>query len=160
MGRPCSWTGIPYIFGPGFENDPVRGQISNGDLHAEAVKALHCYPYSPGALQVRVIGPDSSLAEMSDQVAYSAPVQWNELTPAEQATFNRWDAEVRRVITSTLRHTMGSEQYEAGTLEVSRLADSVRPEDHPQALFRYMRRIVMRDLYCFMVNGYVPIRGG
>ena len=82
------------------------------------------------------------------------------MTPAEQATFTRWDTEVRRVITFTTSQTRGSEQYEAGMLEVSKLCDEVRPGVFPPNVFRYMRRIVLRDLFHFMINGVIPQRGG
>lgn len=160
MGRPCSWTGLPYLFGPGWEDDDAKKKTSRGELHAAAVKALHCYPYSAGALQVHVVGRDADLTEMDDNVSHSVVVHWNELTPAEQTTFNRWDANVRRVITHTTRQTMGSDQYEAGMSELSQLADAVRPGVLPPNLFRYMRRIVVRDLFFFMINGYTPVRGG
>jgi len=160
MGRPCSWTGIPYLFGPGWEDDDMGKKTSRGVLHAAAVKALHCYPYSPGALQVHVIGGDADLAEMDDHVSRSTVVQWNELTQAEQTTFNRWDAEVRRVISFTTRQTRGSEQYKAGMRELSQLTDAVRPGVLTPNVFRYMRRIVLRDLFHFMINGVIPQRGG
>ena len=50
-------------------------KTSRGVLHAAAVKALHCYPYSPGALQVHVIGGDADLTEMDDHVSRSPVVQ-------------------------------------------------------------------------------------
>lgn len=75
MGKPCSWTGLPYLFGPGWEDDDMGKKTSRGVLHAAAVKALHCYPYSPGALQVHVIGGDADLTEMNDHVSRSPVVQ-------------------------------------------------------------------------------------
>jgi len=160
MGRPCSWTGLPYLFGPGWQDDDTGRKTGRGELHAAAVKGLLCYPYSAGALQVHVVGNDGDLTEMDDNVSHSAPIQWSELTSAEQATFNRWDADVRRIITFTEGQTMGSQQYEAGMLELSRLADAVRPGVLTPNVFRYMRRIVVRDLFHFMINGYTPVRGG
>jgi hypothetical protein len=97
---------------------------------------------------------------MDDHVSRSTVVQWNELTQAEQTTFNRWDAEVRRVISFTTRQTRGSEQYKAGMRELSQLTDAVRPGVLTPNVFRYMRRIVLRDLFHFMINGVIPQRGG
>lgn len=57
MGRPCSWTGLSFLFGvEDWQDEMDAEKTTKGELHKRAVKGLINLPYVDGALRVHEIG--------------------------------------------------------------------------------------------------------
>jgi hypothetical protein len=162
MGRPCSWTGLPFLFGVQDWHDEVYvKRATKGTVHQEAVKGLLCFPRNEDALQVHTIGQDPGFVAMGDvDNAKHVPIQFHQLTPAEQQAFNSWLNQVDTLIGRIMKLKVGTTEYNAGMGELQTLADSVTTANVSPRLYAYMSRRVQQDIMYFMINGRPYIRGG
>lgn len=155
MGRPCSWTCPPLLFGiDDWHGEIYKARTDKGDLHKAFVKGLMCWPKTEEALEVHDIGSDSGVVMLGDETTQHAPVALNQLTASEQATFDRWDTQIRTAIDAVLQLRLGTTEYSAAMEVVSTLAENVNTDGRLSPTLRsYMKRIVERDVYYFMING-------
>jgi hypothetical protein len=162
MGRPCSWTSLPVLFGvQDWQEEVYAAKATKGVVHQEAVKGLICYPRNEEALQVHTIGQDPGLVVMGDgDNVKHVPIQFHQLTPAEQGRFNNWEGQVNTLIGSIMKLRVGTAEYNAGMQELQNLADSVTTANVSPRLYAYMSRRVQQDVTYFLINGRPYIRGG
>lgn len=165
MGRPCSWTGIPYLFGRDDWLEEVKGpgkrdMFGKGELHIAAIKALICQPEQNEAIMSYEMDVTPGVSTVREQLSGSSRVHFNQLSAADQQIYNGWNAAVQVVVTSMGGLQIGSSRYQERMQEVSTLVDQVSTREMSDLLRLYMRRIIERDIYPFMVNGRFPIRGG
>jgi hypothetical protein len=97
---------------------------------------------------------------MGDEDTQHAPIRLNQLTPAEQQSFNTWERQLDTLIGGFQRLRVGTTEYDARMQELQTLADSVTTANISPRLRAYMSRRVQQDIMYFMVNGRPYIRGG
>lgn len=160
MGRPCSWTGLPYLVGQEdwLEQTKDKRFATRGGIHIAAVRGLLNQTYASDALKVFEIDGDGSAPTVPQQS--QLPVHWNDLTTSEQANFISWDNRVRAEMNSMAGLEIGTPEYQGHMDVLQDLVSSVDTSDMSDKLRGYIARIKERDLLPFIINGRVFIRGG
>lgn len=161
MGRPCSYTGLSYLWGRDDWRDEVNvTKTTKNDLHKAAAKALLNQPYADGALTVLEFEEKSGLVVMGGQEESHLPVHWNQLSALEQQSFTTWDGMVREKINAMGRLRPQDPAYQVLMSELQELVDTVATQEIPDMLRAYMTRKIEQEIFYFMINGTVRLRGG
>lgn len=97
MGRPCSWTWFPYLFGSDgwLEQANDKEFTMETGAHVAAVNALLHQPYATNAL--KVLEPDGATTATftaSQQISF-LPVRRIDLSTAEQTIYSDWESRIQ-----------------------------------------------------------------
>lgn len=153
MGRPCSWTPLPYLYGVNWRAETAQKTTLAGE---KFVHALMCHPYAPKALTAHDVGSDSYLVELGeDNTEQYATVDWNQLTLADQLQFTTWDRQVLKTMDDLLQVSSGGLAYRLLQQELDDLTNSASSPNLSPVLRTYMRLYVERDINHFNINGQI-----
>lgn len=161
LGRPCSWTSLPLLFGiDNWLEEVGMKHATKGDLHKAAAKALLNVPYAHGALKVLELEGHSGLITMGpDQPATVTP-RWSQLSATDQQRFNTWNGLVEDNMRAMTKVKRSSEQWAEHMKDIQRLADQVSTADCTDMLRAYMKDKVEQEILYFIFNGRLRLRGG
>jgi len=156
MGRPCSFTGLPFIFGSEWKAETAKKGSQKTLKGEKFVRALLCHPYTPEAGIAHDVGSDSHLQELGeDRTQQYVPIDWDQLTSADQSNFNQWDRNVTTTMNDMLRHIPGTLAHQAHRQELDTLTRFASSNLLSTDLRAYMRSYVERDINYFNTHGQI-----
>ncbi|KAM0721022.1 hypothetical protein Q7P37_003307 [Cladosporium fusiforme] len=163
LGRPCSWTGIAYLYGAQiWLEETGRSKAKYGELHLKAVKALLCQPTNENALKVIEYDDKTGIVVMGEDrsQASALPVHWSQLSQGDRSMFTDWERRVGNLIGQMGELQVASPLYQTLMQQLRTLVDQVSTANISPMLRSYMNRKVEQEILYFMVNGRVRLRGG
>jgi hypothetical protein len=169
MGRPCSWTDLPSLFGVDTWKHEIRENRKNyvaGALHKATVKALICQPEAKGALQVYNIDSTSgTIITQEEQLQHeqtsSRRIDRSDLSSKDQEVYDLFYTKTESIILSMRPLAVNTAVYQARMSELAALVSAVATRgDISSAVRACLNYLIDRSIRPFMINGVVPIRGG
>jgi hypothetical protein len=169
MGRPCSWTDLPSLFGVDTWKHEIRENRRNyaaGELHKATAKALICQPEAKGALQVYEIDSASgTIITQEEQLQHeqtsSRRIDRSDLSSGDQEVYDSFYAKTDSIIRSMRTMAVNTEIYQTRMSELAALVSGVATRgDISSSVRACVNYLIDRSIRPFMINGVVPIRGG